>query len=253
MLLAELLTGSRKTYGINVVGGVRRDIDSDKIKKAIDVLKHVEDEFRKLIEISVNVPQVIARLRGTGILPLGEAKALSLVGPTARGSGLNRDVRRDYPYAAYKYVSFRVPVYNEGDNLARTLVRVDEVFESINMLYQLFDKVPPGDVRAESWSVEAYRLGIGSVEAPRGEVIHVVVTGEYSPYRWRVRAPTYQNLPAVPIMLKDADLADVPLTIASIDPCFSCTDRAIVVNIGSGTIKAIPMEVLSLKGSKAIG
>ncbi len=252
MVLAELLTGSRKTYGINVVGGVRRDIDNDKIRKAIEVLKNVEDEFKKLVEISINIPQVIARLKGTGVLPLGEAIALSLVGPTARGSGLDRDVRRDYPYAAYRYISFRVPTYSEGDNLARTLVRVDEVFESINMLYQLLDKVPSGEIRVESWTVEPYRLGVGSVEAPRGEVIHVLLTGRYSPYRWRVRAPTYQNLPAVSIMLKGVDLADVPLTIASIDPCFSCTDRAIVIDIGRSVIKTIPIEFLSLKGSKAI-
>ncbi|MEM1560855.1 MAG: nickel-dependent hydrogenase large subunit, partial [Ignisphaera sp.] len=252
MILAELLTGSRKTYGINVVGGVRRDIDNDKIRKAIDVLNYVREEFKKLVEISINVPQVTARLRGTGVLPLGEAIALSLVGPTARGSGLDRDVRRDYPYAAYKYVSFRVPTYSEGDNLARTLVRVDETFESIDMLYQLLDKLPSGSIRNESWSVEPYRLGIGSVEAPRGEVIHVLLTGEYSPYRWRVRAPTYQNLPAIPIMLKGIDLADAPLTIASIDPCFSCTDRAIVVDVDRNTVKSIPIEALSLKGTRAI-
>jgi Ni,Fe-hydrogenase III large subunit/Ni,Fe-hydrogenase III component G len=253
MILAELLTGSRKTYGINIVGGVRRDIDSDKISKALDVLKYVEKEFKQLVDISTSVPQVNARLKGTGILPLGEAIALSLVGPTARGSGLDRDVRRDYPYAAYRYVSFKVPTYSEGDNLARTLVRIDEVFESINMLYQLLDRVPLGSISVESWEAEPYKLGIGSVEAPRGEVIHVILTGSYSPYRWRVRAPTYQNLPAIPIMLRDAELADAPLTIASIDPCFSCTDRAIVINIDRGSIKTIPIEILSLKGFKAIG
>ncbi|MEM4053673.1 MAG: hydrogenase large subunit, partial [Ignisphaera sp.] len=122
----------------------------------------------------------------------------------------------------------------------------------IDMLYQLLDKLPSGSIRNESWSVEPYRLGIGSVEAPRGEVIHVLLTGEYSPYRWRVRAPTYQNLPAIPIMLKGIDLADAPLTIASIDPCFSCTDRAIVVDVDRNTVKSIPIEALSLKGTRAI-
>ncbi|MEM4824240.1 MAG: hydrogenase large subunit, partial [Zestosphaera sp.] len=94
------------------------------------------------------------------------------------------------------------------------------------------------------------RLGIGAVEAPRGEVIHVVLTDLYGPYRWRVRAPTYQNLQAVPIMLKGVDLADAPLTIASIDPCFSCTDRAVIINLKSGNVKTLPLGVISRRGRK---
>ncbi len=247
MVISELLTGSRKTYGINIVGGVRRDINEEKIKKTLEVLNWVEKEFRSVVETAVSVPQVRKRLSGTGILPRGEARALAVVGPTARGSGLNRDVRKDYPYAAYHSVSFRVPVYSEGDNLARTLVRVDEVIESIEILRQLLDLIPSGDIRVESWDIEPGKLGIGSVEAPRGEVIHVVITGRYGPYRWRVRAPTYQNLPAVPIMLRGVDLADAAVTIASIDPCFSCTDRAIVVDLRRGSIEQVPLRKIVLR------
>ncbi|MEM0027462.1 MAG: NADH-quinone oxidoreductase subunit C [Ignisphaera sp.] len=247
MVLAELLTGSRKTYGINIVGGVRRDIDENKIRKCLNVLDNVEKEFKTFIDVALSVPQVKSRLRDTGLLPKGEAQKLSLVGPTARGSGVPRDVRKDYPYAAYKHVSFDVIVYSEGDNMARTLVRVDEVFESIDIVRQLLDKIPKGPIAVENWDAEPYKIGIGSVEAPRGEVIHFLITGRYSPYRWRVRAPTYQNLPAVPIMLRDSELADAPITIASIDPCFSCTDRALVIEINRGSIKEVPLFVISNK------
>ena len=250
MVLAELLTGSRKTYGIDLVGGVKKDIDNDKIPKIKETLNLLKKEFKELVEVAVSVPQVRARLTGTGILPRGEARAYSLVGPTVRGSGLARDVRKDYTYAAYHYVSFKVPVYTEGDNLARTLVRVDEVFESISIIEQLIDMLPGGPIKAEKWEPQPMRLGIGAVEAPRGEVIHVVLTDLYGPYRWRVRAPTYQNLQAVPIMLRGVDLADAPLTIASIDPCFSCTDRAVIINLKSGSVKSLPIEVISRRGNR---
>ncbi len=252
MVLAELLTGSRKTYGLNLVGGVRRDIDIGKANKCLKILEDVGREFKQLVEVSVSVPQVKARLKGTGYLSRNDAESLSLVGPTARGSGLARDVRRDYPYAAYKYVDVKPVVYSEGDNLSRTMVRVDEVFQSIELIREFIENMPQGDIINKDWEVEPGRVGIGSVEAPRGEVIHIVRTGKYSPYRWRVRTPTYQNLPAVPIMLRETDLADAPLTIASIDPCFSCTDRVIVLDMRTNSVKEISIAVFTRRGLSSI-
>ncbi|PUA31839.1 MAG: hydrogenase 3 large subunit [Zestosphaera tikiterensis] len=249
MVLSELLTGSRKTYGINLVGGVRKDINKEKIEKTKQTLKEVWKDYKGFAEVLLNVPQVRRRLSGTGVLPGGEARAYSLVGPTARGSGLSRDVRKDYTYGAYHFVSFSIPTYSEGDNLARTLVRIDEVYESINIIEQLLDTIPSGsEIKVNSWEPQPMKLGLGNVEAPRGEVIHLVITGMYGPYRWRVRSPTYQNLQAVPTMLRGVDLADAPITIASIDPCFSCTDRAIKINIKTGKIERVPLIKLSVKG-----
>jgi len=234
MVLAELLTGSRKTYGINLVGGVRKDINTYKITAINNTLAWLRSEFTKLADLVTSVPQIVRRARGTGILPRDEARKLSVVGPVARASGLDRDVRRDYPYCAYKDVSFKVPVYTEGDNLARVLVRVDEIFEAMNIIEQLLDQLPGGPIMAEEIEVPEGLIGVGNVEAPRGEDIHVIITGRGRPYRWRVRAPTYQNIPALRIMLHDAPLADAPLTIASIDPCFSCTDRIVVIDLKTG-------------------
>ncbi|MEM4933357.1 MAG: hydrogenase large subunit, partial [Desulfurococcaceae archaeon] len=129
----------------------------------------------------------------------------------------------------YKYASFKVPVYGEGDNMARALVRVEEILESISIIEQLLDKIPKGPIMLEDFEIPEGRIGVQVVEAPRGGDVHFVMTGRGRPYRWRVRAPTYSNIPALKIMLKDQPLADAPLTIASIDPCFSCTDRVIVV------------------------
>ncbi len=245
MILAELLTGSRKTYGINLVGGMKKDINNDKINATMKTIEWVENEFKKLVEVITSIPQIVKRAKGTGILPRSDARKLSVVGPVARASGLKRDVRKDYPYAAYKYVSFKVPVYSEGDNLARLLVRVDEVFESINIIRQLLDQLPQGPIMSEEIEIPENAIGVSSVEAPRGEDIHFVITGKDNKlYRWRVRAPTYQNIPALKVMLKDAPLADAPLTIASIDPCFSCTDRIQVVDFSTGKRRTISFKEL---------
>ncbi|RLG74754.1 MAG: hydrogenase large subunit [Thermoprotei archaeon] len=234
MVLAELLTGSRKTYGLNIIGGVRKDLNLDKVKKILEVLSELEKEFRDFVDVIESVPQVKRRLSGTGILPRDQARKLSVVGPVARGSGLNRDVRKDLPYAAYRYVSFKVPVYTEGDNLARFLVRVEEVLESMNIIRQLLDKLPRGPVVAEKIEIPEGILGVSLVEAPRGEDVHLVITGRGKPFRWKVRAPTYQNIPALKVMLEGEALGDAPITIASIDPCFSCTDRVLVIDTASG-------------------
>ena len=228
MDLAELLTGSRKTYGINIPGGVRRDILENHVDKAKRVMDLVENEL-KILKDKLLVPEVKARLKGVGYLPKEDARKIAVLGPTMRGSGIARDVRKDQPYSAYPELDFEIAVYDEGDNLARTLVRIDEILESIKIVKQALDNLPPGPIRTEVIP-KPYRFGVGAVEAPRGEVTHFIITGERSkPYRWRVRAPTYNNIPALRVMLKGVPLADAPITIASIDPCFSCTDRCIIV------------------------
>ncbi len=239
MVLAEYLTGSRKTYGINIIGGVRKDIDLDKIDKTMRTMASLKEEFSKLTEVMLSVPQVKSRASGTGILSKSEARALSVVGPVARASGLYRDIRKDYPYLAYKRVSFKVPLYTEGDNLARLLVRVDEVYESIEIIKQLIDALPGGSISVEEYEIPVGRKAVAAIEAPRGEDVHFIITGVGRPYRWRVRAPTYQNIPALRAMLRGTPLADAPLTIASIDPCFSCTDRVVVYDMRSGRRSSI--------------
>jgi len=246
MHLAELLTGNRKTYGINLVGGVRRDLKEEHIDKVIKVLNEVKEGYTKFINYLTGVREVIKRLEGSGLLPRTEAISYGVVGPVARASALKRDVRVDHPYAAYKDVYFKVPVYNDCDNMARLMVRVEEVFESIDIIKQLLDKLPKGPILAENVEVAEYREGFSAVEAPRGEDVHYVMTGKYSRvYRWKVRAPSYSNIPALKVMLHECPLSDAPLTIASIDPCFSCTDRLIVVDVNTGKRFKVPMRALA--------
>jgi Ni,Fe-hydrogenase III large subunit len=139
-----------------------------------------------------------------------------------------------------------VVVQDGCDVWSRLMVRALEVFESIKIIRQCLEKMPDGPIQLNlTDELPAGRFGMSSIEAPRGESHHFVVTGENNrPRRWRVRAPTYQNLQAIPAMIKDQQLADMTISLGSIDPCFSCTDRLEIVDIRTGKMKIYSQEEL---------
>jgi len=244
MWLCEQITGNRKTYGMNLVGGVRRDITPEVYSDIRSVIHKIGKEWQELAEAIPGDTTLITRLQGTGILTTETARELGAAGPTARGSGLAIDVRVDHPYAAYDRLEVTKRVHDSCDNLARVLVRVEETLDSINIIHQALDDMPDGPIMAEiDEELPAGRQAMSAVEAPRGEVFHWVLTGtENRPERWRVRAPTYANLQNVPPMLEGNALADVPISIGSYDPCFSCTERMEVVDVNSGQIRVYTEE-----------
>jgi Ni,Fe-hydrogenase III large subunit len=150
-------------------------------------------------------------------------------------------------------MKFSVPVVDTCDVWGTVLVRVLETFEAISIIRQALDKMPDdGPILTElNEPVAPLKHSIAGVEAPRGEVVHYMITGEDNrPERWRVRAPTYPNLQGVPLMLLNNELADAPIIIGSIDPCFSCTERVQVVDIKNGGVTVLSrseLETLSLK------
>lgn len=242
MELAERLTGNRKTYGLVLVGGVRRDLLDYRKSLILETLKNLKREFDELVDMLVSTKSFVKRCEGIGVLPKEKAREWDTAGPLARASGIDYDTRKGIPYAAYDELSFDVPVYKDGDVLARALVRIDEVKESISLLEQAIDTIPGGPVMAEFNEIPSWKEGISAVEAPRGENTHYVMTGEVNRiYRWRVKAPTYNNLQAVPDMLRGYTIADAPLIVASIDPCYSCTERVQVVDVKSGKTKVISL------------
>ena len=133
-----------------------------------------------------------------------------------------------------------------ADVWSRVVVRAKEVFESIKIIRQCLEKMPAGPIQLDiKDELPVGRLGMSSVEAPRGESHHFVITGENNrPRRWRVRAPTYQNLQGVPAMIKDQQLADMTISLGSIDPCFSCTDRLETIDLASGKIRVWSQQEL---------
>jgi Ni,Fe-hydrogenase III large subunit len=132
------------------------------------------------------------------------------------------------PYSAYAELPPKVITYPMGDNWARVLVRLDETMESIRLVRQGLAEMPDGPIMADiDPEIPAGQWGVSVVEAPRGEAIHAVLTGgDNRPSRWRVRAPTYQNLQALAYMIQGETIADVPIILGSMDPCFSCTERS---------------------------
>ncbi len=244
MWLCERISGNRKTYGMNLVGGVRRDIKPEMYDDVRNVIDKIGEEWAELAGAIPGDTTLITRLQGTGILTTETARELGAAGPTARGSGLAIDVRVDHPYAAYDRLEVTKCVHDSCDNLARVLVRIEETLDSIKIIHQALDEMPDGPIMAEiDEELPAGRQAMSAVEAPRGEVFHWVLTGtENRPERWRVRAPTYANLQNVPPMLEGNALADVPISIGSYDPCFSCTERMEVVDVNSGQVRVYTEE-----------
>ncbi|MCX5751879.1 MAG: nickel-dependent hydrogenase large subunit [Candidatus Saganbacteria bacterium] len=228
-LLAET-TGNRVNYGINSIGGVRRDITDEQIKKIMKAMDTLEERTKYYIKIATEETTIIQRLSGVGVLSHDDAVKLGAVGPTARASSVDRDVRRDDPYAAYGEIKFKVITDNHNDVYGRTIVRVLELMESYNIIRQLLQNIPAGPIAVKAPRKIPAGEALSRYEAPRGEDVHYVKSnGTENPERVKVRAPTLANIQAVAHMLKDRYLADMPIIIAAIDPCFSCTDRAITV------------------------
>jgi len=238
-LLAKL-TGNRVNYSINTIGGVRRDITDSQKKEILEAVDKLEERTKYYIEIATQEVSIIKRLKGVGVLSKDDALRLGAVGPTARASGISRDTRKDDPYAAYSEVSFNVATDTNCDVFGRTVVRLKELMEAYKIIRQLVGIVPAGAIVIRAPRKIPVGEAISRYEAPRGEDVHYVkANGTEKPERVKIRAPTLANIQAVKRMLEDRFLADMPIVIAAIDPCFSCTDRAILLEEKNSSKKNI--------------
>ncbi len=246
MWLCERITGNRKTYGLCLIGGVRWDITPEIASDISRVLNQLEKEWTAAAKAVQGDRNLQKRTKGVGVADPALVKNMGLVGPMARAAGVPLDCRRDFPYAAYDEVDFSVVTQSGCDVWSRVLVRVLEVFESIRIIRQCLEWMPDGPIQLKlDGELPPGRIGLSSGEAPRGESHHFVVTGEENrPRRWRVRAPTYQNLQGIPAMIKDQQLADMTISLGSIDPCFSCTDRLEIIDIRSGDVRVYSQQEL---------
>ncbi len=236
MDLLARLTGNRVNYGINTFGGVRRDVTPEQkeaVLKGVDVL---EERTKYYIKVATEEATLIERLSGVGMVSHEDALRLGAIGPTGRASAVQRDVRKDDPYAAYGEMPFNVVTDDHCDVYGRTLVRAGEMMESYKMIRWLMANLPDGPISVKFPRKVQAGDAFMRYEAPRGEDVHYVrANGTDKPERVKVRAPTLANVQAVAHMLKDGYLADLPIVVAAIDPCFSCTDRLIAVSAGNRT------------------
>ncbi|HUS71794.1 MAG TPA: NADH-quinone oxidoreductase subunit C [Sedimentisphaerales bacterium] len=234
--LLEEITGNRNNYGNVKVGGCRENVPNELIPKILKELDEIEKKTEMLTKAVLDDPVLHARLKGVGILSKEDAIRYAVTGPTARGSGVAIDVRRDDPYAAYADLDWNVIVQPEGDVFAKAVVRLLETFESIKIVRQALKKLPDGPVAVEVKEIPPGEA-VGHAEAPRGETFHYVRSdGGNRPVRHKVRAPSYVNVPSFKASCIGGHIADVTLTLAAVDPCYSCTERLAIVDSRNNVI-----------------
>jgi len=227
----EKISGNRNHYGMMRVGGVARDISPDDIPGLLKILNGVESKLVMIAKAVSDDPVLKSRLKGVGVLTKQAAIDFCAVGPTARASGVPIDVRKDEPNDAYGWIDFQVIVLPNGDVYDKLVLRVLEMLESIKIIRQCLDKLKTvsGPILNDVKEIGVGE-GIGRYEAPRGEVFHYVRTdGSNRPIRHKVRAPSYVNIPTFAASCIGVPVADALLTLASVDPCYCCTERAIRV------------------------
>ena len=235
MDLLAALTGNRVNYGFNTIGGVRRDITDEQkqdILKGTDIL---EERTKYYAGVATNELTLIKRLKDVGRMSKEDVIRLGVTGPTARASGVTGDIRKDDPYAIYPELDFDVVTSDHCDVYGRTLVRVGELMQTYKMIRQILTNLPDGPIATKVPRRIPKGQAVSRYEAPRGEDFHFVRgNGTDKPERVKVRAPTLINMQAVSYMMKGGYLADMPITLAAIDPCFSCTDRMIEIHDEGG-------------------
>ncbi|MCJ7760250.1 NADH-quinone oxidoreductase subunit C [Candidatus Bathyarchaeota archaeon] len=232
----ESLTGSRRAPAMNLIGGIRKDVKGEVITKTNRRLQTMKKETAKLIEIVYNHPLTRKRLQDIGKLDLFTAKNAGAVGPTARASGWKLDIRQSSPYAAYgpEYTTWDIVTDEGGDVWSRTIVRLKEILVSADILVQclkaLDNTTGPISIEAADPKNFKFNEALGKAEAPRGELVYYVVSdGSNIPYSVRIRTPSFRNNALLPKLLRGHTLADAPIIIGSIDPCYACTDRIFTI------------------------
>ena len=228
MDLLEGLTGNRVNYSANILGGVKCDVDqqqTDAILKGIDFL---EERTHHYFDVLTNDSMFLQRTRGIAVMSRAQAEVMGAIGPTARASNVARDVRVESPYAAYNQFPVKMALDTRGDLEARFVVRVNELFESFRLIRAILAQLPAGELSVRMPRRIPAGEVVKRVEAPRGELYYFIKSnGTDKPERLKVRTPTICNMTSVIKLAVGHQLADVPMILAGIDPCFSCNDRTV--------------------------
>jgi NADH-quinone oxidoreductase subunit D len=224
------LCGARMTTNYPRIGGVRNDTTYYFDRDVMRCVERFEKALWDIIALVDDSSVFVSRMRGISYLTREQVANLGLTGPAMRGCGVDFDIRRDDPYDGYDEMDFEVPVLKEGDTYARYMIRIEEMFQSCEIIRQAvakLSKMPQGS---------PYRLKVPSnvpegttftrLEDPRGEsLMYLVSDGTDKPYRLKVRSPIFTNVSASKPMVQGCRIADVPAIMAMIDMCLGETDR----------------------------
>lgn len=216
--LAEWLTGARMTYSFLPPGGPRRDLPSGFEQRLSKLLDYLEGRFPEYERIYFRNPLMIARCKGVGVLTREDAMKLGVVGPVLRASGVKYDVRKAEPYGAYDELDFEIPTFEEGDSYSRILMKLEEMKQSVRIIRQALEKMPKGPIARKAPLVAPEGEATGRVESSRGEIAYMVM-GDNSdkPYRVKIMNGSFRNLIALPYLVRDVHVADMPIIYGSLD------------------------------------
>ncbi len=217
---AERIGGARVTFAYIIPGGVRNDIPEFAIEKGLKTCDWFDKRMDEYEKIFLKNPMILQRTKGIGVLSKQDAIALGTTGTVLRASGVKQDLRKDEPYCAYPDLEFEVPVLNDGDSWARVYVALLEMRESVKIIRQCLKKLPPGPVRLKLGPQP--RVPAGEVytrtEAARGEMsYHIISDGSPRPYRLKIGTPSFKNLAAMPHLLRNVHVADIPIIYWSLN------------------------------------
>lgn len=251
--IIELICGARFTTSYARIGGVANDIDARTLQKISDWAEQFPKEMNYFEKLVHRNKIFIKRLAGVCRISGERAIELGLTGPTLRGSGVARDLRRDEPYLIYDKLDFDVITFPEGDVWARYMVRIKEMYESLKIVHQCLDNMPKGEIIAHKpkktlpQKAEIYTkmeelindfmlINFGAappvgecysaIESSKGELgFFIVSDGTGHPWKMKIRSPSTSNLQGLKDMIVGSMIADVILAIGSIDPIMGEADK----------------------------
>ncbi len=252
MDLLERLTGNRVNYSANVLGGVKCDIDKEQKAAILGGLDFLEGRTRHYFDVLSHDSMFLQRTQGIAVMSRSQAEVMGALGPTARASNVARDIRVESPYAAYAQYPVNMALDTRGDLEARFVVRVNELFESFRLIRQILADLPESELSVRLPRRIPAGEAVMRVEAPRGELFYFIKSnGTDKPERVKVRTPTICNMTSVIKLAVGHQLADVPMILAGIDPCFSCNDRTVQLeDADKKTSSILTWEELRLHGIK---
>jgi Ni,Fe-hydrogenase III large subunit len=247
--ILEEITGNRVHKSYAAFGGVRKDLPEGAHAKQKEEMAFIKKRVRYYLELVQSEETLLARTRGVGKIDQEVARRLCPVGPLLRCTGISRDVRLEDPYAAYDDVAPEIQTSTDGDIASLLVLRLNEVRDSCRMILEALEKMPEGPVRVNVPRSIPQGESMFHVEAPRGELFYYVKSnGGTSPERVKIRTPTMANLLTATEMLKGHTLADVPVVLTGMDPCFGCMDRVTVVDVGKRSKASFTGEELRRHG-----
>lgn len=216
--------GTRFWRGLARPGGITRDLQNEDARALGAAIADAARDFAELARMILETPSLLNRFETTGILTSDLARALGVVGPAARASGLRLDVRRDHPYGRYRTLTLDVPHHNSGDVLARALIRIEETAVSARLIAETIHELPAGAIAsAVPWQADAE--GFSAVESPRGELLYFLRVRNGKIRRCHIKSPSFQNWPALPLAMPGNIIADFPLINKSFNLSYSGCDR----------------------------